>query len=56
MVPLIGLGLGILQLLLQKLGPGTPAEVVAAIQNAYNALLAHQNDLITKANFDAQRG
>ncbi len=56
MLPLIDMGLSILQLLLQKLAPGTPASVVAAIQNAYNALLSHQTDLINKANLDAQRG
>jgi hypothetical protein len=46
---LLGAGLGTLK---NKL----PAEIVAAVQAAYDALEGHKNDLITKADLEAQRG
>lgn len=56
MIEFIDLGLGVLQTLLSKLKTQVPAEVVAAIQAAYDALDAHKNDLVTKANLEANRG
>jgi hypothetical protein len=55
-IELIDLGFGFLQTFLGKLKNNLPATVVAAVQAAADALLAHKNDLITKANFEAQRG
>lgn len=56
-VTLLDLGI---QFLLQYLaglkGAKVPAELVTSIQAAIDALLQHKNDIITKANLDAQRG
>jgi hypothetical protein len=56
MVPLIDMGLGIIETLLGKFKTNLPAEVVSAIQAAYDALMAHKNDLITQAALEAERG
>ena len=37
-------------------GAKVPAEVVAAVQSAIDALIAHKQDVINMANLDAQRG
>jgi hypothetical protein len=54
---LIELGI---QFLLQYLsglkGGKVPAEVVAAIQAAIDALLAHKQDVINKSNLESLRG
>ncbi len=55
-VPLLDLGIGVLETFLGRLKDHIPAEVAAAVQAAIDALFAHKNDLITKANIDAQRG
>jgi hypothetical protein len=49
----------ILQLLgvaLSGLKNKTPFEVEQAVQAAYDAVEQHKNDVITKANLEAQRG
>lgn len=56
MIELIDLGLSFLQPFLQKLHSQIPAEVEAAVQAAIDALVAHKQDLITKAALEAQRG
>jgi hypothetical protein len=56
MIEAIDIGLGLLETFLGRLKNKLPAEVVAAIQDAYDALDAHKQDLITKANLEAQRG
>jgi hypothetical protein len=54
---LISIGLSFLSQFIGGLKNGkAPAEVVTAIQSAIDALGAHQNDLITKANLEANRG
>lgn len=53
---LIDLGISFLQSYLSGLGNKVPSQVVAAIQAAVDALNAHKADLLTKANFEAQRG
>lgn len=55
-IQLIDLGVGLLETLLGKLKSQVPAEVAAAVQAAIDALAAHRDDLITKANLDAERG
>lgn len=56
MIELIDLGVTFLQMFLGKLSNQLPAEVLAAVEAAINALDAHKNDLITKAALEAQRG
>lgn len=53
---ILDLGITFLQSFLQSTGQKVPSEVVAAIQAAIDALSAHKADLLTKANFEAQRG
>jgi len=57
MLALISLALSLGETLVSELTKsGVPAQVIASIQAAVNALAAHKNDLITKANLEAQRG
>lgn len=56
MIEFIDLGLGVLETILSKLKSQVPVEVVTAMQAAIDALAAHKNDLVTKANLEAQRG
>lgn len=53
---LIDLGLTFLQSFLGKLSNKLPAEIVKSLQASIDALAAHRNDLLTKANFEALRG
>lgn len=53
---LIDLGVGFLDMFLSKVKSSIPQTVVDAIQAAADALLTHKNDLVTKANLEAQRG
>jgi hypothetical protein len=53
---LIGLGISFLQAFLAKSQNRLPAEVLAAVEAAITALTDHQNDLVTKAALEAQRG
>lgn len=56
-IQLIDLGISFLLPFLQGLkNSKVPAGVVAAVQAAIDAIAAHKQDLLTKANFDAQRG
>lgn len=56
MIELIDLGMTFLEMFLGKLKTQIPAEVVTAVQAAIDALAAHKQDLISKANLEAQRG
>lgn len=56
MIELIDLGLGVLETILGRLKSQVPEEVATAIQAAIDKLAAHKNDLITKANLEANRG
>jgi hypothetical protein len=54
---LIELGLGVLNSLMSTFTKsGVPTEVTNSIQSAINAVQAHYDDLVTKANLEAQRG
>jgi hypothetical protein len=53
---IIDLGIEFLQMFLGKLGNKLPVEVVTSIQASIDALAAHKQDELTKANFEAQRG
>ena len=54
---LLELGLGFLQSFLSGLKGGkAPAEVIAAVSAAIDAVLAHKQDVITKSNIDSLRG
>jgi hypothetical protein len=56
-IQLIDLGI---QFLIQYLsglkGAKVPAEILASVQAAIDALAAHKNDVISKSNLDAMRG
>ncbi len=53
----IDLGLTLLQAILSKYQKNkAPVEVTAAIQAAIDAVLAHKDDVITKAALESQRG
>lgn len=56
MIPLLDLGISILEAYLGQMNNQVPLHVVAAVQAAIDALAAHKDDLITKANLEAQRG
>ncbi len=56
MIAILGLGISFLQMFLGQLNNQAPAQVVVAVSAAITALTNHQNDLITKANLEAQRG
>ena len=54
---LIELGIQFLLPFLSGLKGGkAPAEIIASIQAAIDALLAHKQDIINKSNLDALRG
>jgi hypothetical protein len=54
---LIELGIQFLtQYLSSVKGAKLPAEVLAAVQAAIDALITHKQDIINKANLDALRG
>lgn len=53
---LISLGLTFLQAFLSSTKEKLPEEVLAAVQSTIASLTAHQKDVLTKANFEAQRG
>lgn len=55
-ITLLDLGLTFLGQFLGKLKNKLPAEVVTSIQAAIDALSAHKDDVVTKANLEAQRG
>lgn len=57
-VTLIDLAISLGQLLISKLASTgkTPTEVLEAVQASVDALAAHRNDAVTKANLEAQRG
>ena len=52
---LLDLGLSFFNTYLAKLGHKLPAEVVAAIQAAIDAITEHQTDIISKANLEKER-
>lgn len=56
-ITLLDVGLTFLQQFIGGLKTGkAPAEVIAAVQSAVDALFAHKADIITKAGLDAARG
>lgn len=55
-IDLIDLGVSFLEMFLGKLKSQAPAEVLSAIQGSIDALNAHKNDVINKANLESQRG
>jgi hypothetical protein len=56
LVPLLDLGISILEAFLGKLKDNLPAQIVADVQAVIDKLAAHKDDLISKANLEAQRG
>ena len=56
MIELVDMAASIIEALLSKMKSQVPAEVAAAVQAAIDALAAHKNDLVTKANLEANRG
>lgn len=55
-ITLLDLGLSFLQTFLGNLKNKLPAEVVQSIQAAIDALVAHKDDVVTRANLEAHRG
>lgn len=55
-IAILDLGLSFLQSFLGNLKSKLPAEVVAAVQSAIDAIAAHKSDVVTKAALEAQRG
>lgn len=55
-LPIVELFLSIGETFLGQLKNHLPAEVLQAVQSGLDALAAHRNDVITKANLEAQRG
>jgi len=54
---LLDLGIQFLLPFLSGLKGGkAPAEIIASVQAAIDALLAHKQDIISKANLDVLRG
>jgi hypothetical protein len=54
---LIDLGIQFLLPFLSGLkGGNAPAEVIASIQAAIDAIIAHKQDVISKSNLDSMRG
>lgn len=53
---LLNLGLTFLNQYLSGIKNKLPAEVVTSVQAAITALEAHRDDIVTKANLEAQRG
>jgi len=53
---LISLGIEFLKLFLSKTKAKLPEEVVTSLEASVVALEAHNDDVITKANLEAQRG
>lgn len=56
MIEIVDLGFTFLQMFLSKYKNQLPSQVIEALQAAIDALIAHKDDLLTKANFEAQRG
>jgi hypothetical protein len=56
MIAILDMVLPFFESFLQQHGQKLPAEVLASVQAAYEALLAHKADLITQADLEAQRG
>lgn len=56
MIAILGLVLPLIETFLSEHGQQLPADLLSAGQKFYAALLAHKADLLTKANFEAQRG
>lgn len=52
----IELGISFLQTFLSKTQAAIPVEVAKSIEATIASLEAHRDDLITKANLEAQRG
>ena len=53
----VQMGVTLLQQIVSGLkGAKAPAEVIASVQAGLDSLIAHQNDVISKANLDALRG
>lgn len=55
-ISLLGLGIGLLRTYLDGMKNKLPAQIVAGLQASIDALEAHRQDELTKANFEAQRG
>lgn len=55
-ITIIDLVATFLQTFLGNMKSKLPAEVVTSVQATLDALFAHKDDLLTKANFEAQRG
>lgn len=55
-ITLLDLGISFLQSFLGGLKNKLPAEIVTAVQATIDALAAHKDDVVTKANLEAQRG
>jgi hypothetical protein len=54
---LLDVGIGFLQTFIGGLKGGkAPAEIIASVQSALDAIFSHKQDIINKANLEALRG
>lgn len=56
MITLLDVGFALVESVLSKYSGKLPAQLVTAGQAAVDAWAAHRDDVITKANLEAQRG
>jgi hypothetical protein len=56
MIAILNLVLPFLEAFLAQHGQNLPADILESVTAAYNALVAHKADLMTKADWEAQRG
>lgn len=55
-IEFIELGIGVLQMIFDKIKNRAPSEVLDSLQASILALQAHKDDEVTAANLDAQKG
>lgn len=56
MLAILGLVIPFIETFLKAHGQQLPAELLAAGEAFYGALVAHKDDLVTQANLEANRG
>jgi hypothetical protein len=54
-LPFLNLGLGLLTQFLEGLKNQAPVHVLSAVQAAIDAITAHKDDVVSKANLEAQK-
>jgi hypothetical protein len=55
-IALLDLGISFGQMFLEKIKNRAPSDLLSASQAFLDAAIAHKNDVISRANLEAQRG